>query len=83
MPIAKGTPKRGGRKKGTPNKINAQIRDAVFAALEHDEGATAFFIKQKEDNPVAYMGLVGKLLPKQVEGEISGDIEVTIKHRYV
>lgn len=34
MARIKGSPKTGGRKKGTPNEINAEVRDA-FRALVH------------------------------------------------
>ena len=51
MPRPKGTPKTGGRKKGTPNKRTRQMQEAIEASgltpLEHmlsvlrDENATA------------------------------------------
>lgn len=34
MPRQKGTPKTGGRQKGTPNKTTTQLKEAILTAAE-------------------------------------------------
>lgn len=42
-----GSPKTGGRKKGTPNKITADVKAMILAALEqaHPEGSVAYLVQ--------------------------------------
>ena len=56
-----------GRKPGIPNKYNADIKGMVLTAL-HDVGGAQYLARQAEQNPVAFMGLVGKVLPLQLAG---------------
>jgi hypothetical protein len=68
-----GSPKYGGRQKGTLNKDNADIKKMLLEALNH-KGGTNYFIEQADLNPVAFMGLIGKLIPKDVNAAISGEV---------
>jgi len=67
--MAKGR-KTGGRKKGTPNKITALLKDEILQAADeaHPEGRVGYLRQQAIDNPPAFMTLLGKVLPTQVEG---------------
>lgn len=56
--------------------MTAELRDMVLESLHAGEGAAKFFAKQKDENPTAYMTLISKLLPKQVE--LSGDLAATL-----
>ncbi len=68
----KGTPKTGGRQKGTPNKTTASVREMILGALDAKDGQ-AWIEEQMDKNPVAFMSLLGKILPSQVEvGEPGG-----------
>lgn len=67
MAYPKGAPKVGGRKKGTPNKVNALLKDQILAALDK-AGGIKYLTKQATDNPASFMGLVGKVLPMQITG---------------
>ena len=58
----------GGRQAGTPNKLTADIKAMVIGAL-HDVGGRAYLAARALDQPVAFMGLVGRVLPLQVTGE--------------
>lgn len=49
------------------------IRSALDAA-----GGEKYLIRQAKDNPVAFLTLVGKLLPKDINADIKGGITVTI-----
>lgn len=65
------TGKRGpGRPKGSVNKTTALIKDAILSAAEKagGKGGMVGYLKtQANENPVAFMGLLGKVLPMQVE----------------
>jgi hypothetical protein len=75
----KGQAKTGGRKPGTPNKITAELKDMILKAAElagNDEGTIGYLHKQATANPVAFMTLLGKVLPMQTP-QGSGTIVVT------
>lgn len=84
MAKAKGSAKTGGRKAGTPNKVTAALKDAILEALdvakglpvegqsEAPTGAVAYLQRQSEENPVAFMTLIGKVLPLQLAGDGDG-----------
>jgi len=63
-----------GRPKGLPNKATTAIKDMIISALDqaHPEGGAAYLVQQSKDNPTAFMGLVGKVLPMQVTGSGEG-----------
>ncbi len=73
--------KTGGRKKGTPNKTTALLKDAILkAATDAGDGdLSAYLLKQTNDNPVAFMGLLGKVLPMQVGGDPDNPLEMVHK----
>ena len=56
-----------GRPKGSPNKTTAQIKDMILEAL-NNKGGVEYLERQAETNPVAFMTLVGKVIPLQVNG---------------
>lgn len=63
--MAKGK-KTGGRKPGTPNKITGALKDEILQALAN-AGGVDYLAEQATKNPVAFMGLVGRVLPLQVK----------------
>lgn len=75
--FSKGHAKRGGRKKGTPNKVNAELKDMILMALSNKGGVT-YLEKQADENPVAFLSLVGKVLPMTVQGNPDQPLTVTI-----
>lgn len=56
----------GGRTPGIPNKLNASIKQMVEKAL-HKVGGVDYLAEQARANPVAFLGLVGKVLPMQLQ----------------
>ena len=60
--------RRGGRKKGVPNKLTADIKSMVLEAL-NKTGGVEYLVRQSDENPVAFMSLVGRVLPLQVSGD--------------
>ncbi len=73
--------KTGGRKKGTPNKTTALLKDAILkAATDAGNGdLSAYLLKQANDNSVAFLGLLGKVLPMQVGGDPDNPVEMIHK----
>lgn len=75
----KGLPKTGGRKKGTPNKTTALLKDAILHAAENaggESGLTGYLESQARDNPTAFMTLLGKVLPFQLTGAEGGPLMI-------
>lgn len=78
-----GLPKRGpGRPPGSPNKITADIRSAILNAFQK-VGGEEYLVVQARQNPVAFMTLLGKVLPMQVAGEGGGPLRIVIEERVV
>jgi hypothetical protein len=63
--------RRGGRQKGTPNKFTATVHEMILEAL-HAVGGVDYLAQQARENPVAFLSLLGKLLPTRVGGETGG-----------
>lgn len=68
----------GGRPPGQPNKFNASIKEMVEKALTK-AGGVDYLTEQARANPVAFLGLVGKVLPLQVVGHDGGKLEVEFR----
>ena len=78
--------KTGGRRKGTPNKVSALLKDAVLEAAEaagDKEGLVGYLTKQARDNPSAFLTLLGKVLPMQVTGEGGGPVQIARIERVI
>lgn len=60
-----GRPLGSGRKKGTPNKRNVELKDMTLKALKL-AGGTRYLAEQAKLNPSAFLTLLGKILPMQV-----------------
>jgi hypothetical protein len=61
--------RRGGRQAGTPNKIPNAVREMILEALD-GAGGVEYLRQQAEDNPGAFMTLIGKVLPKDVRADV-------------
>jgi hypothetical protein len=67
----------GGSRKGIPNKVTAALKDMILNALDK-AGGEDYLVRQAEENPTAFMTLVGKVLPMQVTGEDGGPLTIVI-----
>ncbi len=67
-----------GRKPGVPNKLSADIKGMVLGALS-DVGGRDYLAARALDQPVAFMGLIGKVLPLQLTGENGAPIAVDFR----
>lgn len=65
--MAKGV-KTGGRKKGTPNKVNASMRAAFHEAFD-GLGGTPALIRWAKKEPTEFYKLVARLLPLDITSD--------------
>lgn len=81
MPRPKGLPKTGGgSRKGKPNKATAEIKDMIRGALE-DAGGQAYLERQAVEQPAAFLTLLGKVLPKDLNLTANVALKVTLVPR--
>lgn len=81
MAKPKGSPKTGGRQKGTPNRLTGQLKDAILQAAElagNDKGLIGYLEMQAKENPGPFLALLGKVLPLQVAGDQDNPISHTL-----
>jgi hypothetical protein len=79
--MAKGR-KTGGRVAGVPNKFTGAVRELILAALD-GVGGQAYLERQAEQNPAAFMTLLGKVLPLSVQGDPEAPLAVTVVTRRI
>jgi len=77
-----GAPKTGGREKGTPNKVTKQLKELILGALD-DAGGQAYLERQAEENPTAFLTLIGKVLPTTLSGDAENPLKVFTQVAYV
>lgn len=79
MPFEKGRSKTGGIKKGTPRKETQLLTEMIDGALSELGGMT-WLVQQGKENPVAFMSLIGKRLPRDltIGGNINQPLVVEI-----
>jgi hypothetical protein len=75
-----------GRPKGSQNKTTKLLKDAIIRAAEltgSDQEGTGGLVGYcqylAKEEPKAFAGLMGKVLPMQVTGEDGGAVQVVIK----
>lgn len=69
---------KGGSRKGKPNKATALIKEMIEGAL-HDVGGKDYLVRQAKKNPVAFMGLLKAILPKDVTLSSPGGTSITVE----
>ena len=57
-----------GRPKGVPNKINSDVKGIVLGAL-NSKGGQEWLERQMDLNPVAFLTILGKVLPTTISGD--------------
>lgn len=67
--IGKGKPGPG-RPKGSQNKTTKALKDMILQALDESSpgGGVEYLKLQSVENPVAFLSLVGKVLPMTLQG---------------
>lgn len=76
-PVKKAAPakrqKTGGRKKGTPNKISRDVKEAILDAFE-ELGGVDYLVWLGKVEPTSFATLLGKILPIQLTGKDGTDL---------
>ena len=71
--------KTGGRKKGTPNRLTSDVKAAILAAADAQPGGAEGYLKrQAVENPVAFMSLMGKVLPLQISSDPDNPLTLNV-----
>jgi hypothetical protein len=85
MPGSKPGERRGGRKKGTPNKATAALKDAILLAAadvgedgDGKDGLQGYLRQIARNDFKAYSSLLGRVLPMQITGEGGGPLKIVI-----
>jgi hypothetical protein len=74
--------RRGGRKKGTPNKLTGDVKAMILAALD-EAGGKDYLVRQAEEEPKAFMALLGRVLPMQVAGDPDNPLQSAVTISFV
>lgn len=78
----KNMPPGPGRPKGLPNKITTELKAMIRDALD-GVGGQAYLERQAQDNPNAFLTLLGKTVPSDVNAKLSGAIKVDGSIRFI
>lgn len=73
--MAKGV-KTGGRAAGAQNKVSATVKDNVLAVFNRLDGTTGM-AKWAMDNQTQFYQIYAKLLPTEIDQNITGELEIT------
>lgn len=82
MPRQKGTPKTGGRKKGTPNVSTAAVKAALVTAFD-DLGGVPSLVAWGRKNRTEFYRLWAKLLPAELNLTDSTPVQLEIVREIV
>lgn len=78
IPAKKKPPAAGkGRPKGAVNKVNKALKDMILGALS-DAGGQEYLLMQAHENPTAFMSLIGKVLPVELQNKHEGGITISV-----
>lgn len=66
-----------GRPKGAVNKTTKALKDMILGALD-GAGGQEYLQRQAEENPTAFMSLIGKVLPTELKNMHEGGITVHV-----
>jgi hypothetical protein len=65
-----------GRKKGVPNKFTGELKEMVRQALD-EAGGVEYLKTQATKSPTAFLTLVGKLLPAELNAKVDSQHTVS------
>ena len=77
MANIKGSPKTGGRLKGSPNKHTTDMRAAMVEAFDR-AGGVEYLVKLAATDPKTFCSLVSKIIPTEIKAQIDGDLSFTV-----
>jgi hypothetical protein len=81
MPRPKGTPKTGGRKKGSTNKVDSATREFLKNIVENNQDKIKKELEKLDGKPYldAVLSLMEYVQPKLNRTELTGDTESPLK----
>ena len=79
-----------GRPKGIPNKTTRALKEAILIAArraggtedDNDEGLVNYLHDLAEKQPVAFSGLLGKVLPMTIAGDAANPLNVVAEVKW-
>ena len=74
-PKGKPRPAGAGRKKGQVNQVTRDVREMIITALT-EVGGIEYLVTQARSNPNAFLSLVSKVVPKEIDANISGNVTI-------
>lgn len=75
---------KGGSRKGIPNKNTGLIREMIAKALDEAGGVDYLVDCAREPrSKAAFLGLIGKVMPVQVEADVNANVNGSIEVRFV
>jgi hypothetical protein len=74
--VPKPQPK-GGSRKGRPNKITATLKEMILGALD-DAGGRGYLCSMAHAEPVAFLSLIGKVLPTTLAGDPNDPLVIEV-----
>jgi len=77
--LSSGNP--SGRPRGAANKLTVELREMIRQALE-EEGGVDYLRWAARNQPTAFLGLVGRLIPAEVKASLQSDETVVIVKDY-
>jgi hypothetical protein len=69
-----------GRPKGAKNKIPSSIKTALETAMNAGDGAVAFWVKLKDEDPRTFAVVASKLIPLQIQAELNANINQSVTY---
>ena len=63
-----------GRPKGALNKATRELKEMILGALD-DAGGQDYLARQANENPVAFLSLIGKVLPTTLNTTVKQDTQ--------
>ena len=64
-----------GRPPGAKDKVNAELKDMIRQALDQ-AGGVSYLARIAEEQPVAFLALIGKILPKELAVKQDGLLNI-------
>jgi hypothetical protein len=74
--------RRGGRKRGKPNRITADLKAAILGALD-ENGGQAYLSRVAAEDPKTFCALLARVLPMTVAGDTAKPIIHEVRYTVV
>jgi hypothetical protein len=83
MKYVKGIPKpsASGRRKGTPNRVTARLRESILQCYNELGGAEWLyqFVMRSEENARVFVQLLGGLVPTEITAPNGGPLKIVVE----